>query len=258
MDLRRPKTELERDLSPAAALPGRDPSAPADDLLDGPVSSEEDRAEKLKRRLLRLAFDVHDGPMQNLTAVGHRLVDLRSRLRGALPPTQQERVDAEVDAITAELIEVEQELRSLMNALEDGASKTIPLLDAIESEIREFKRHSLADVELIFDGSAQARTDSQRIALQSIARSALANVARHADAYNVRIRLYGLPDAVGLEIEDDGRGFDSTKPPRPGRLGLVGMKERVALLGGSFAVQSRPGGPTVVSAVLQNWSPPAP
>ncbi len=162
---------------------------------DDSVSPEENRAEKLKRRLLRLALDVHDGPMQNLTVIGHSLHELRLRIQAIVPPEHHTKINAGVEQITGELVQVEQELRALINALEDGASTTVPLLDAIETEIHDFKRHSLAHVELIFDGNAQARTDSQRIALQAIARSALANIARHADAYNVTIRLYGTSDS---------------------------------------------------------------
>jgi two-component system sensor histidine kinase UhpB len=223
---------------------------------DFTASPEEQRAESLKRRLLRLALDVHDGPMQNLAAVGKNLDGLRARIQALVPPEHQTKIDAGVREITSELVQVEQELRALITALEDGAVKTIPLLDAIEAEIREFKRYSFARVELHFDGDAQARTDSQRIALQGIARAALANAARHADANNVTIRLNGTPDTITLEIEDDGRGFDASKPPKPGRLGVAGMRERAELLGGHFSIVSRPGGPTIVSVTLQGWRPP--
>ena len=157
--------------------------------------------------------------------------------------------------ITTELAQVEQELRALINALEDGAVKTIPLVEAIETEMQEFTRQSLAKIELILEGESQVRTNSQLIALRSITRAALANVARHADAYNVTIRLNGTPESIRLEIEDDGRGFAADKPTRPGRLGLAGMRERAELLGGEFRVSSRAGGPTIVSVVLHSWGP---
>jgi signal transduction histidine kinase len=250
----RDRSWRERDTPPGSFVRSDSGQPIADEAIE---TSEAVRAEKLKRRLLRLALDVHDGPMQNLTAVGHNLHELQVRIEALVPPEHQAQIRAGVEQITRDLVKVEQELRGLINALEDGAIKSIPLLDAIEAEIHEFKRHSRADVELIFDGNAQARTDSQRIALQSIARSALANIARHADAYRVTIRLHGTTDSIVLEIEDDGRGFDADKPVRPGRLGLAGMRERAELLGGTFSVSSRPGGPTVISAELQSWSPPA-
>jgi signal transduction histidine kinase len=261
MGATRPVRDGSGDRARYDSLHGSSNGSDPEDQLNGhdaAVSLEENRAEKLKRRLLRLALDVHDGPMQNLTAVGHSLNELRRRIEALVPPEHQTNINAGVEQITTELVQVEQELRALINALEEGANKTVPLLDAIETEIHDFKRHSHAEVELTFDGTAQARTDSQRIALQAIARAALANIARHADAYNVKIRLHGKPSSIMLEIEDDGRGFDSEAPIRPGRLGLAGMKERAELLGGELNVSSRPGGPTIVSAVLQSWTPPPP
>ena len=219
-------------------------------------SAGDTSVEALKRRLLRLALDVHDGPMQNLTVVGFGLGDLRRRVHAVVPPEHYEAIDSSVDQISAELGRVESELRALISALEDGATESIPLLEAIELEIGEFERRSPVVVELVSSGHPRAETDSQRIALQSVTRAALANVAKHAEASHVRVRLAGTPDTVTLEIEDDGRGFDAGVP-NPGRFGLVGMKERVELLGGSFRVDSRPGGPTKISATLTTWRPPA-
>jgi signal transduction histidine kinase len=219
-------------------------------------ASEASRAETFKRRLLRLALDVHDGPMQNLTVIGLSLNDLKRRMHTIAADEHHPRINASVEQITDELVQVEQELRALISALEDGAAQNIPLLDAIETEIREFKRLSTANVELIFDGNARAETDSQRIALQAIARAALTNAAKHADPKNVQIRLQGTPTSVTLEVTDDGRGFIPEKASKPGHFGLAGMRERVEMLGGDFRIKSRPGGPTVVTATLQSWRPP--
>jgi two-component system, NarL family, sensor kinase len=218
--------------------------------------SEEGRAETFKRRLLRLALDVHDGPMQNLTVIGMSLADLRRRIHTLVPHEDQPKINASVEQITGELVQVEQDLRSLIMALEDSASQSIPLLDAIETEIREFKRLSTANVELIFDGNARAETDSQRIALQAITRAALTNAAKHAGAANVTIRLQGTPNTITLEIEDDGRGFEPENASRAGRFGLAGMRERAEMLGGDLRIRSRPGGPTIVTATLKSWRPP--
>ena len=226
------------------------------DVREQAVSEQEDRAEMLKRRLLRLALDVHDGPMQNLTAIGFSLFGLRSRVQALVPSEHRAEIDENLTDITTELVEVEQELRALISALEDDPSEAIPLVAAIEAEILAFERLSRAKVDFIVEGDPHARTDSQRIALQRVARAALANVARHAGADNVTIRLRGTSDSTVLEIEDDGRGFDAKRPPKPGHLGLAGMKERAELLGGTFSFSSRPGGPTVVSIVLKTWGPP--
>jgi signal transduction histidine kinase len=75
----------------------------------------------------------------------------------------------------------------------------------------------------------------------------------------VWIRVYGGPSGIEAEIADDGRGFEVAKTliraAKRGRLGLVGMGERVRLLGGRFDVDSRPGGPTTLRLVLPRWQP---
>jgi signal transduction histidine kinase len=220
------------------------------------AAAGEGGVEAVKRRLTRLALDVHDGPMQNLAVIGFSLGDMRRRMQAIVPPEHHTKIDDGMEAISAELGRVESELRALITALEHGAIKSIPLLDALELEIGEFEKRTGTPVELMFDSEARTETDSQRIALQSVTRAALANIGKHAGASAVTIRVYGAADTVTLEIEDDGCGFRSDKPTRPGRFGLTGMRERVELLGGDFRVTSRPGGPTAIRASLKTWRPP--
>jgi signal transduction histidine kinase len=194
--------------------------------------------------------------MQNLAVIGFSLGDMRRRMHALVPEEHHTKIDSGMEQISTELCRVESELRSLITALEHGAIKTIPLLDAIEMEIREFEKHSGLKVELRFDGHARAETDSQRIALQSVTRAALANIAKHSKAKTVVIDLSGTSETIRLEIEDDGVGF-RTGTARPGRFGLAGMQERVELLGGDFSIATRPGGPTKIVAALKTWRPPA-
>jgi two-component system sensor histidine kinase DegS len=213
--------------------------------------------ESVKRRLHRLALDVHDGPMQNLAVIGFSLGDLRRKMQALVPADEHGQIDAGMAQIGAELGRVESELRALIGALEHGGVTSVPVVDAIEMEIAEFSRRSAVIPELTVEGDVRTETDSQRIALQSVTRSALGNVAKHSAAKNVTIRLVGAADSVTIEIEDDGRGFDPSRPPKKGHFGLNGMRERVAMLGGTLDVQSRPGGPTRIVATLETWRPPA-
>jgi signal transduction histidine kinase len=222
-----------------------------------PAAAPETQAETtLRRRLLRLALDVHDGPMQNLAVIGFSLGDLRRRIEAVVPPEHKLKLGAGMETIGEELLQVENELRALIGALEHGGIKTVPIVEAIETEIREFEKRSVANVTFTYDGDVRTETDSQRIALQSVTRAALANVAKHAVANTVTIRLEGASDALTLVIEDDGRGFRADQPPKRGRFGLAGMRERVELLGGNFNVESRPGGPTRITAQVEIWRAP--
>jgi signal transduction histidine kinase len=219
-------------------------------------AARDSAAETLKRRLLRLALDVHDGPMQNLAVIGFSLGDLRRRIQSLVPAEHHDEIDPAMEQISEELVRVEAELRSLIGALEHGGISNISVVEAIETEIAEFERRSCAQVDLRIEGDVRTETDSQRIALQSVTRAALSNVAKHAAARKVTILMRGTPRTITLEIVDDGRGFSpEAARSKPGRLGLAGMRERVELLGGRFEVSSRPGGPTSITATLKTWRP---
>jgi two-component system sensor histidine kinase DegS len=229
-------------------------AAPAEVPPPAPV---DDAADSLKRRLTRLALDVHDGPMQNLAVIGFSLGDLKRRISAVVPEEHHTKIDDGMEQISSELVRVEAELRALISALEHNGHEYIPVVDAIQQEIDSFEKRCAAEVVFKHEGDIRTETDSQRIALQSVTRAALANVAKHAAAKTVKIRLSGDGDSVTLEIQDDGRGFNADAPPKKNRFGLVGMRERVELLGGEFRVKSRPGGPTKIKVRLQIWSPPA-
>ena len=238
-------------VKPARAKKTAPPTqTPKADSADGGIDA-------VKRRLNRLALDVHDGPMQNLAVIGFSLGDLRRKMHALVPADQHDGIDAGVAQIGAELGRVESELRALIGALEHGAVTSVPVVDAIEMEIAEFSRRSAVLPELTVEGDVRTETDSQRIALQSITRAALANVAKHAAAKTVKVRLRGTAETITLEIEDDGRGFPADQPPKKGRFGLTGMRERAEMLGGSFDLQSGPGGPTRITVTLETWRPPA-
>jgi signal transduction histidine kinase len=87
-----------------------------------------------------------------------------------------------------------------------------------------------------------------------IFQEAIANVVKHAAARGATVHLRLEHGDVVLQVSDDGRGFDTGQTggwaPGSGRWGLVGMRERVALLGGTLAVHSRPGGGTRVTATI--------
>jgi len=77
-------------------------------------------------------------------------------------------------------------------------------------------------------------------------------VGKHAHATSVRVELGSTAAGIRLEVEDDGRGFDPVAAGTD-RIGLTSMRERLQFLGGSLAIVSREGGPTVVTAVLHRW-----
>jgi signal transduction histidine kinase len=208
----------------------------------------------VERRLARLALDIHDGPMQNLTVVGLDLNALQTHVRPLLPSTELHKFDAGVEQVVEDLAGIERDLRMLLACLERDTAARLSLLDSIEAEIAQFERRSTTRVDLVVVGAPEPATDSQRIALHAILRTALANVAKHAEADSVEVRLSQRIGSITLEIEDDGKGFDPAEAYEPGHFGLRGIHERARLLGGHAEISSRPGGPTRVAVTLATWA----
>lgn len=209
-----------------------------------------DEAEKIRRRLVRLALDVHDGPMQNIAAVAIRLRELEGALDGD--------VRDQVGELLGELGDAETGLRRLLQML--GSNR--PAIRTVEEIVREgverFRQRSTAAVTIEGELLFQPDTESQAIAIEALVRESLANVAKHAHAGAVQIRIEQSASGILVEIEDDGIGFEPARV-RSSALGLAGMRERLRMLDGEFEILTRPGGPTVVTALLRRWQlAPAP
>jgi len=221
---------------------------------DAPVSE----AEALRRRLVRLTFDVHDGPMQSLTAISYGLRELERQIGDPESDLSLDReaIAAQLAAMNAELAAAEAGLRSLISMLENGKPEIDTVGEITTSELALFSRSCSAATEAILDPPHfQPDTHSQAIAIRSVLREALNNINKHAQADSVLVRIQASLSGVLLEITDDGHGFDPADVPS-GRMGLSHMSERVGLLGGSFDILSKPGGPTVVTALLRRWKRP--
>jgi signal transduction histidine kinase len=206
--------------------------------------------EVTQNRVSCLALDIHDGPLQNLAVIGLDLNALHRRLRPLLPADELNKLDAGIEQLAEDLVEVERSLRTLIARLEHDPADGLSLIEGVEAEIAEFERRSDVRVQLLVEGDVEPDADSHRRTLRAIARSALANVRNHADARTVSIRIRRLDEWIILEIEDDGRGFDVADAYRPGHFGLRGMQERAELVGGHAEIRSRPGGPTLITATV--------
>jgi signal transduction histidine kinase len=213
--------------------------------------------ERIRRRLMRLAFDIHDGPLQSLAAAGFGLNDLQERI-AALALSSPEAVDAGriLSDIVTELTETERSLRTLVTTLEDARPEIPFARDILTAELERFRRRSKAQVDVEGGWLFHPETRSQALMLEALLRESLTNIVKHAGANRVAIRLDTSATHVLLEIEDDGQGFDPAA--LTSTIGLTSMRSRVRLLGGDFEILSKEGGPTLVTAVIRRWRlPPA-
>jgi signal transduction histidine kinase len=239
----------------AAALP---PTLEKAALLERNAEREQSLVDATERRLVRLGFDLHDGPLQDVSALTAEIRLFKRQLAAAVseqPAT--ERLLGRVDDVEARLRAVDADLRELARSLEAPSLLKVPFEELVRREVEQLEKASDIRVTLDLQGDPSVLSPSQRIALLRVVEAALANVREHSDAANVRISIAVGRPGVRAEIVDDGAGFEVEdallRAAREGRLGVIGMSERIRLLGGSFDLRSRPGGPTTVSAVLPHW-----
>jgi signal transduction histidine kinase len=232
-------------------------------LLDRCSGRESSLSDACERRLVRVALDLHDGPLQNVAGITGDLKLLRQRLEQANGAgVDQRRLLGSVGDLEARLQAIDTELRDLSHSLESPAIARRALAEVLRGEVEAFRRRSDIPVALELSGDLNGLTPSQRIALVRIVQESLSNIREHACAREVQVAVSSERDRLRAEIVDDGCGFDVPETlldaGRRGRLGLVGVTERARLLGGTCEIQSAPGGPTRIAVELPRWRPDAP
>ena len=212
-----------------------------------------------ERRLLRVGFDLHDGPLQEIAALAAELNHLRSQVQGLEPGQLREIMTGRLDDVTSRIVEVDRSLREVSQSLETSSLAGRPLVESLEREASAFTRRTGIDVTVDASGSYRDLSASQRIAVLRIAQEALSNVREHSIATRVAVTLRSDPDGLALAVADNGQGFEVPQTvvaaAKRGRLGIVGMSERVRLLGGVFEIESAPGRGTTITVALPAWAP---
>jgi signal transduction histidine kinase len=212
----------------------------------------------IERLVRRMAFDLHDGPLQTLAVVASGL----GALVADLQHDAVDRVDAveRVQIAAERLAEAEAEMRSILAAHATRKVLPQPLDTLLERSVEGARQRFGFAVDLEVAGDPQAVTDSQAVAVHRIVVEALSNAGEHSGAGHVWISVRESGGSVVASVTDDGNGFDVAEAEQRARdrdrLGLLGMAERARLLGGRLDVTSAHGGPTTVSVWLPAWQPP--
>ena len=192
----------------------------------------------------RWARELHDDTLQSLSAVRIGLATAR-RLH-----TEQELVEA-VGAAIEQLEDAISNLRALITDLRPAALDELGVKAAVEALSERTDRYGIeidVDVELSFEqGSSPTRlTVELETALYRIVQEALTNAIKHGHAKRAVVEIREGPAYVELSVRDDGRGFDTGA--ETSGFGLLGMRERVALLGGTLDIRSSEGAGTTIAA----------
>jgi signal transduction histidine kinase len=198
----------------------------------------------------RIARDLHDETGQALTAIGMGLRGLEARL--ARDPKRAADTLHELQTLAADSL---KELQRLMTDLRPSHLDDLGLSAALRWYAGKIEERYPLKVRVEISGYERPIEEAAKIATFRIIQEALNNVIKHAEAKNVEIELDFEEKGMRVNVRDDGRGFDldhvkavqsSSRPS----LGLAGMQERAALLGGKVAFQTRPGQGTLIEAFI--------
>jgi signal transduction histidine kinase len=226
-------------------------------LFDRRVQREHDLVAAGERRLVRLGFDLHDGPLQEIVALAEELRTASAQISAVVPADFRQRVNGRFNDVHARLGALDESLREIAHSIRSTTAVTRPVADAVECELRALENATGIEVELEVEGNLNGLSDSQKIVLFRIVQEALSNVRKHSNAAKVSVRLRSRRTVVDLTVADDGCGFDPRKLGHD-RLGLAGISERVRLLGGAVEIETHPGEGTSVRATLPQWRPSSP
>jgi len=207
-------------------------------LLQQLVTAQEEERSHIAREL-------HDQMGQDLTAL---MLGLKT-LRDAAP--DESPLLTRLEQVHALAIKIGREVRLLAVQLRPPALDELGLVATLANEVELWSARTLVAVDLQPIGlEAQRLPAAIETTLYRVAQEALTNVAKHAQATRVSLIIERRADAVHMIVEDNGAGFDAdamrqtTHPEQ--QLGLVGMAERVAHVGGTLTIESAPGHGTEV------------
>jgi signal transduction histidine kinase len=226
-------------------------------LFDRRVQREHDLAAAGERRLMRLGFDLHDGPLQEIVALADELRQAATQISSVVPTDYKQRVNGRFNDVHARLGALDESLREFAHSIRSTTAVARPVADAVQRELRSLENATDIETRLDVDGELSDLSDSQKIVLFRVVQEALSNVRKHSEAASVSVVLRSKRTFVEVSVMDNGRGFDPRELGTD-RLGLSGISERVRLLGGAVEIETSPGVGTTVRATLPQWRPSSP
>jgi signal transduction histidine kinase len=201
--------------------------------------------EVTEEELCHIILDIHDGPVQKLFVALSQINLLQQQL------DKKDTPKAKVKSVlgrTARLLEESQrEIRTFLGAFRPPGFRQRDLLSLFKEMIIQHEEWTGNRVDLEVTSELPSVDVPTKIALYRILQEALSNAYRHAGVDRQRIRLWADDSSVWVEVADEGVGFEPppltgpTGTEREEHIGLRGMRERVAMIGGNFDLRSRPG-----------------
>ena len=199
---------------------------------------------KQEAERMRIAGELHDGILQQITSLTLRL----GKVRNQMPPDSEAKVT--VAALQQQLIQIGTDIRHVSHELHPALLQESGLPAALCAYCEEFSNVRGLLVSCEAEPSVGEMSPGAALCLYRIAQEALGNAAKYSKAKKVEVRLSRADDRVRLSVSDDGVGCDAGQIGKSGGLGVINMRERVLQLNGTFEFDSEPGQGTTVRVTV--------
>lgn len=193
---------------------------------------------------IEIARDIHDDLGQQLTAVQIAIYRLAKQWK------HEDSLEKQLQGITDMIAQVIQSIRRISTQLRPAVLDDIGLTEAMKWQTGEFEKRFSIRVTAFFSDIPDNLQQNITVALFRIYQETLTNIARHAEATHVQVRLTCDHRLLTLEVQDDGKGVDEELISAKRTLGLLGMQERALMIGGEFIFSSQPGKGTTVKILI--------
>lgn len=212
----------------------------ANETLESMVAMRTEQLSVLSHHLInvsevekaRLARELHDEMGANLTAISMNIMSVYSKLKHSNPE-----LAGLLEHARATLTETVELKRRIIEDLRPSLLDNLGLSAALDAYCKDFAGSTGLQCDVLVEGAVDNAAPSSSIAIFRIVQESLNNVAKYANARHVTVHLAHEGRMLSLEVADDGVGIDNDAVAKPKSHGLVGMRERALLLGGTFSVE---------------------
>jgi signal transduction histidine kinase len=204
----------------------------------------------LEEERKRISRELHDEVSSTLTGVNIELNLLENEV-----PRSNEKLVAKLVRTQQLVLTATQNIHCFARELRPAILDDLGLIPSLHSLTKKISTQSRLQIRLTIFAGVETLGMECKTALYRVIQEALSNVVKHAGANKVEVALTLQSGLLALVIHDDGRSFQASRFLRsaePKRLGLLGMRERIEMLGGEFAIQSQQGQGTTIRGSIPN------
>jgi signal transduction histidine kinase len=214
----------------------------------------QDQLRQLSRQLLlaqeeerkRISRELHDEIVQTLVGINVHLASLK--VHGQIHSKDLQRKITNTQRLVEKSVNI---VHRFARELRPTVLDDLGLIPALQAFIKGFTKRTKLPVGFTAYEGVETLNSTKRTVLYRVAQSALTNVAKHAHASEVRLSIRKLRDSIRMDVRDNGKSFEPERvlfTKRYKRLGLLGSRERVEMVGGKFTVLAAPGQGTTIRA----------